>query len=67
MMGVQGVPDPRVISVDIELIAKFKDGPNRAVSEFLEARPQSYEIDLSLCDHFGRNVTYNPNGWLRRL
>ncbi len=47
--------------------AKLQDGPNRAVKEFLDARPESYELDLSLCDHFGHNVTYNPNGWLRRL
>ena len=47
--------------------AKFEDGPNRAVRDFLTAHPDGYEIDLQLCDHYGRNVTYNPNGWLRRL
>ena len=46
---------------------KFEDGPNRAVRDFLTAHPDGYEIDLELCDHYGRNVTYNPNGWLRRL
>ena len=47
--------------------SKLKDGPNRAVRQFLAAFPGCYEVDVDLCDHFGRNVTYNPNGWLRRL
>ena len=47
--------------------AAFEDGPNRAVRDFLTERPGRYEIDLELCDHYGRNVSYNPNGWLRRL
>ena len=47
--------------------ASFEDGPNRAVHDFLSRRSGKYEIDLELCDHYGRNVTYNPNGWLRRL
>jgi cephalosporin hydroxylase len=42
-------------------------GPNRALDAFLRARPEFYEIDRSLCDFYGCNVTYNPNGWLRRL
>jgi cephalosporin hydroxylase len=45
---------------------QFADGPNRAVSAFLAAHPAEYEIDTSLCDWFGYNVTSNPNGWLRR-
>jgi cephalosporin hydroxylase len=45
----------------------YEEGPNRAVSDFLQLYPGAYEIDVTLCDHFGRNVTYNPNGWLRRL
>jgi cephalosporin hydroxylase len=46
---------------------KFEDGPNRAVERFLGARPGAYEIDASLCDRFGFNVTWSPNGWLRKL
>lgn len=45
----------------------FEDGPNQAVATFLSERPDAYRIDSSLCDHFGYNVTYNPNGWLRRV
>lgn len=46
---------------------QYQQGPNRAVADFLRARPGAYEIDASLCDRYGYNATYNPNGWLRRL
>ena len=45
---------------------RFENGPNRAVAAFLSERAGHYCIDAGLCDHFGHNVTYNPNGWLRR-
>lgn len=45
---------------------RYRDGPNRAVTDFLDAHPEEYEIDITLCDLFGRNVTANPNGWLTR-
>lgn len=44
----------------------YKDGPNVALERFLSAHPERYSIDTELCDHFGYNVTYNPNGWLKR-
>ena len=44
----------------------YKDGPNRAVADFLARQGDDYEIDSALCDLYGHNVTYNPNGWLRR-
>jgi cephalosporin hydroxylase len=44
----------------------YEEGPNRAVAAFLERTQGRYEIDGALCDLFGQNVTYNPNGWLRR-
>lgn len=47
--------------------ARFADGPNRAVAEFLRSNANRYEIDASLCDFFGHNVTYSPNGWLKRV
>jgi cephalosporin hydroxylase len=46
---------------------KFDDGPNRAVAEFVGRHQEAYAIDTSLCDFYGLNVTFNPNGWLRRL
>ena len=46
---------------------QYDNGPNRAVADFLARRSASYAIDAELCDQFGHNATYNPNGWLRRL
>ncbi len=45
----------------------YKDGPNRAVAEFLTEYGNDYAIDTKLCDHYGMNYTYNPNGYLKRL
>ena len=45
---------------------RYKDGPNIAVQQFLSANHGKYSIDAELCDYFGYNVTYNPNGWLKR-
>lgn len=60
------VEDGIVGSWTDEEYAKFDDGPNRAVRDFL-ARPESpFVIDTELCDFFGRNATYCPNGWLVR-
>jgi cephalosporin hydroxylase len=42
----------------------YEDGPNRAVRDFLLGHPDSYGIDTELCDFYGRNATYCPNGWL---
>ena len=46
---------------------RYQNGPNRGVTDFLAKHGDDYEIDSTLCDHFGYNATYNPNGWLRRL
>lgn len=46
---------------------RFADGPNRAVRRFLELHPGDYSIDEELCDRYGYNVTWSPNGWLRRV
>lgn len=45
---------------------QYEDGPNRAVADFLDRRGSDYVVDTALCDHYGFNATYNPNGWLRR-
>jgi cephalosporin hydroxylase len=36
------------------------------VAAFLDDTGDRYRIDEALCDFYGRNVTYAPNGWLRR-
>jgi cephalosporin hydroxylase len=42
-------------------------GPRVAISRFLSERGDAYEIDARYCDHFGRNMTWNVNGYLRRV
>lgn len=60
------VEDGVVADLAIPEMRDFKDGPNRAVAEFLDAHPE-FEIDVNLCDKFGHNVTYCPNGWLKKV
>ncbi|REJ82774.1 MAG: cephalosporin hydroxylase [Acidobacteria bacterium] len=51
---------------DLGLARRYGGGPNRAIAEFFEARPGVFEIATEYTDMFGRNATYNPNGYLRR-
>jgi len=45
----------------------YGGGPLRAIHEFLDRAGGRYAIDRSLCDYFGRNVTWNVDGYLRRV
>lgn len=45
----------------------LRNGPNRAVRQFLANCDNRYVVDRSYCDFYGRNVTWNPNGYLRRV
>jgi cephalosporin hydroxylase len=45
----------------------YGGGPLRAIHEFLARTNGRYEIDRTLCDYFGRNVTWNVDGYLRRV
>lgn len=44
----------------------YDGGPLRAIHEFLSRSGGRYEIDRTLCDYYGRNVTWNVDGYLRR-
>lgn len=61
------IEDGIISAFEEEAYRVYEDGPNRALRDFLARADHRYDIDTSLCDYFGRNVTYNPNGWLRRL
>ncbi|MGD0764116.1 MAG: CmcI family methyltransferase [Roseiarcus sp.] len=61
------VEDGVVTHMTEEVYRRYKNGPNRAVSDFLARHPTAYRLDTDLCDFYGRNATYNPNGWLARL
>lgn len=52
---------------DLGWSEQFGGGPNRAIKEFLVNHPNEFEIDREYCDMFGPNMTYNPNGYLKKL
>lgn len=59
------VEDGIVAQMPHERYRAYEDGPNRAVRAFLSER-DDFEIDTELCDFYGYNVTWSPNGFLRR-
>jgi cephalosporin hydroxylase len=42
-------------------------GPRAAVEHFLADHAAEYTVDARYCDWWGQNVTWNVNGFLRRL
>ena len=44
----------------------YNGGPRRALLEFLRVN-KDYVIDRSYCNFYGENVTWNVNGYLRRI
>ena len=46
---------------------RYNGGPNRAIAEFIADAGDRYIIDEVYCDFFGPNVTWNTNGYLKRL
>ena len=45
----------------------YEGGPLRAIHEFIARTNGRYEIDRTLCDYFGTNMTWNVDGYLRRV
>jgi cephalosporin hydroxylase len=46
---------------------EFEGGPLQAIHSFLAAHPGDYRIDRKRCDRYGRNVTWNLDGYMERL
>lgn len=44
----------------------FRGGPSKAIQEFLHNNHE-FEIDLKWCNIFGKNATFNVNGYLKRI
>jgi FkbM family methyltransferase len=42
-------------------------GPHLALKEFLKTHPTEYEIDGGYCDFYGYNLTWNTNGYLKKV
>jgi cephalosporin hydroxylase len=52
--------------IHIGLTKDYGGGPVKAIEEFLQENP-NYQIDRSYCDFFGKNATFNTNGFIKRL
>ena len=50
-----------------KIYERYANGPNRAVADFLSEFGDHYRVDERLCDFYGYNLTYNPNGYLQRV
>lgn len=55
------------ILTDMRVADSYAGGPLRAIEAFLGRTAGRYEVDRELCDYFGHNVTWNVDGYLRRL
>lgn len=51
---------------DMRVADLYEGGPAHAVREFVARTHGRYEISRRYCDYFGRNVTWNVDGWVRR-
>jgi cephalosporin hydroxylase/glycosyltransferase involved in cell wall biosynthesis len=60
------IEDGVVADLEGDVYRALDDGPNRAVTEFLDRMGDRYVIDTTFCDFYGHNLTYAPNAWLRR-
>jgi cephalosporin hydroxylase len=45
---------------------KYEGGPLRAIREFLPRHPE-FIVDRKWCDMFGKNATFNVNGYLKKI
>jgi cephalosporin hydroxylase len=52
---------------DMRVAEEFDGGPLRAIETFLGESSGRYAIDRDFCDYFGHNVTWNVDGYLRRV
>ena len=45
---------------------EYRGGPLKAIREFLPNHPE-FIVDRKWCDMFGKNATFNVNGYLRKI
>jgi cephalosporin hydroxylase len=45
---------------------EFNGGPAKAIHEYLQQHPE-FIIDRRYCDFFGKNATFNTNGYLKKI
>jgi cephalosporin hydroxylase len=51
---------------ELGLEKKYNGGPLRAIREFMPQNPE-YIIDRKWCNMFGKNATFNVNGFLKKI
>jgi cephalosporin hydroxylase len=51
---------------NIGLEKDYDGGPLRAIKEFLPNNT-NFQIDRKWCDFFGKNATFNPNGYIKKI
>lgn len=51
---------------DLGMKEKFNGGPLKALREFLPMHPE-FIVDRNWCDMFGKNATFNVNGYLKKV
>jgi cephalosporin hydroxylase len=44
----------------------YRGGPNRGVYRMFDSKPDSFRLMTEYTDFFGRNATFNPNGYLEK-
>jgi cephalosporin hydroxylase len=56
------------ILADMGVAEQYDGGPSRAIAEFLASPAgRHWRVERNFCDYFGRNVTWNVNGYLKRV
>jgi FkbM family methyltransferase len=45
---------------------RYDGGPRKAINEFLQTN-ENFVVDRNLCDFFGINATFNPDGYLKKI
>ena len=61
------IEDGFISIVGAENQHNYNGGPFQAIHKFLEKNKNEYEIDRDKCDFYGRNVTWNCDGFLKRI
>jgi cephalosporin hydroxylase len=52
---------------ELGIAHEYNGGPVAAISRFMTLHPGDFEVNRRYCDWFGDNVTYNIDGFLRRI
>jgi cephalosporin hydroxylase len=60
------IEDGIASNMGIDVVHGLNGGPSRALEIFLNER-SDFEVDEQICDYYGHNVTYNINGYLRKV